>query len=53
VAFSFLYLAFRALLGALVRRRRGLDVNDLELLVLRHELEGSASPAGAAEASRC
>jgi len=39
VAFSFLYLAFRALLGALVRRRRGLDVKDLELLVLRHELE--------------
>jgi putative transposase len=39
VAFSFFYLAFRALLGALVRRRRGLDVKDLELLVLRHELE--------------
>jgi putative transposase len=39
MAFSFLYLAFRALLGALVRRRRGLDVKDLELLVLRHELE--------------
>jgi hypothetical protein len=39
VAFSFLYLAFRALLGALVRCRRGLDVKDVELLVLRHELE--------------
>jgi putative transposase len=39
VAFSFLDLAFRALLGALVRSRRGLDVKDLELLVLRHELE--------------
>jgi hypothetical protein len=39
VAFLFLYLAFRALLGALVRSRRGLDVKDLELLVLRHELE--------------
>jgi Homeodomain-like domain len=39
VAFSFLYLAFRALLGALVRSRRGLDVTDVELLVLRHELE--------------
>ena len=35
----FLYLAFRALLGALVRSRRGLDVKDVELLVLRHELE--------------
>jgi putative transposase len=39
VAFSFLYLALRALLGALVRSRRGLDVRDIELLVLRHELE--------------
>jgi putative transposase len=36
---SFLYLAIRALLGALVRSRRGLDVKDVELLVLRHELE--------------
>ncbi len=36
---SFLYLAFRALLGALVRSRRGLDAKDVELLVLRHELE--------------
>jgi hypothetical protein len=38
VAFSFFYVAFRALLGALVRCRRGLDVKDLELLVLRHEV---------------
>ena len=33
------YLAFRALLGVLVRSRRGPDVKDVELLVLRHELE--------------
>jgi len=39
MAFSFLYLAFRSLLAALVRSRRGLDVKDIELLVLRHELE--------------
>jgi putative transposase len=39
MAFSFLYLAFRALLGALVRCPRGLDVKDIELLVLRHELD--------------
>src|SRR6476661_631946 len=39
MVFSFLYLAFRAVLGALVRGRRGLDVKDVELLVLRHELE--------------
>jgi hypothetical protein len=39
MAFSFLYLALRALLGALVRSRRGLQVKDVELLVLRHELE--------------
>jgi hypothetical protein len=39
VAFSFLYVAFRALVGVLVRGRRGLDVKDLELLVLRHELD--------------
>jgi hypothetical protein len=38
MAFSFLYLAVRALLAALVRSRRGLDVKDVELLVLRHEL---------------
>jgi hypothetical protein len=39
LAVSFLYLAFRALLGTLVRGRRGRDVKDIELLVLRHELE--------------
>src|SRR3954447_15131114 len=38
MALSFLYLAVRTLLGALVRSRRGLDVKDIELLVLRHEL---------------
>ena len=39
MALSFIYLALRTLLGALVRSRRGLDVKDIELLVLRHELE--------------
>src|SRR5215216_2670180 len=39
MAFSFLYLAVRALLGALLRSRRSLHVKDVELLVLRHELE--------------
>src|SRR3954462_41331 len=39
MVFSFLYLAVRALLGALVRSRRGLQLKDVELLVLRHELE--------------
>ena len=39
MVFSFLYLSFRALLGAFVRSRRGLDSKDIELLVLRHELE--------------
>src|SRR5215211_6914553 len=39
MAFSFLYLPVRALLGALLRSRRGLHVKDVELLVLRHELE--------------
>jgi hypothetical protein len=36
---SFLYLAFKALLGALVRSRRGLDIKGVELLVFRHELK--------------
>ncbi len=36
--FSFAYLAFRALLGLLVRGRRGPGVRDIELIVLRHEL---------------
>jgi catechol 2,3-dioxygenase-like lactoylglutathione lyase family enzyme len=39
MAFSFLYLAVRALFGVLLRSRRGLHVKDIELLVLRHELE--------------
>jgi hypothetical protein len=39
MALSFLYLALRALLGALVHSRRGLHVKGIELLVLRHELE--------------
>src|SRR5437870_12495071 len=39
MALSFSYLAFRAMLGAIVRSRRGLDVKDIELLVLRHELD--------------
>jgi hypothetical protein len=38
MAFSFLYLAVRALLGAFVRSRRGLHVKGIELVVLRHEL---------------
>jgi putative transposase len=37
--FTFLYLAVRALLGVLVRSRCGPDVKDVELMVLRHELE--------------
>src|SRR5712691_3870244 len=37
--FSFLYLTVRALFGLLVRSRRGPDLKDVELLVLRHELE--------------
>ena len=39
MAVSFLYLASRALLGALAPQPPGLHVNDIELLVLRHELE--------------
>lgn len=37
--FSFAYLALRALLGLLVRSRRGPDIKDIELMVLRHELD--------------
>ncbi|MGD0166623.1 MAG: integrase core domain-containing protein [Gaiellaceae bacterium] len=37
--FSFLYLTFRALFGLLIRSRRGPEARDVELLVLRHELE--------------
>jgi putative transposase len=39
MVFSFLYLVVRALFGALVRSRRSLHMKDIELLVLRHELE--------------
>jgi len=39
MALAFLYLAVRALIGALVPSRRGLHVKDIKLLVLRHELE--------------
>jgi putative transposase len=39
MVFSFLYLVVRAVFGALLRSRRGLHVKDIELLVLRHELE--------------
>ena len=39
MVFSFLYLAVRSLFGVLVRSRRGLHVKEIELLVLRHELE--------------
>jgi putative transposase len=39
MVFSFLYLAVRAPFGALVRSRRGLHGKDIELMVLRHELE--------------
>ena len=38
MAFSLLYLGFRVLLGLIVCSRRGPDVKDLELMVLRHEL---------------
>jgi len=37
--FSFAYLAFRGLLGLLVRSRRGPHIKDIELMVLRHELD--------------
>ena len=50
MAFSFLYLAVRAVLGALIRSRRGLDVKDVELLVLRHELAILRRQGWAAEA---
>jgi hypothetical protein len=51
MVFSLLYLALRALLGVLVRSRRGVRVKDIELLVLRHGRE--ILGGGAAEASPC
>lgn len=39
MAFSFLCLAVRALIGLLVPSRRVPDVKDIESLLLRHELE--------------
>jgi putative transposase len=37
--FSFAYLVFRALLGLIVGSRRGPDIKDIELMVVRHELD--------------
>src|ERR1035437_3393727 len=48
--FSFLYLAVRALLGLLIRCRRGPDVKDVELLVLRHEPDVLRRQVGRPEA---
>jgi putative transposase len=39
MCFSLLYLTIRALFGLVVRSRWGRDAKDVELLVLRHELE--------------
>ena len=51
MALSFLYLAFRALLSALVRSRPSLHVKDVEPLVMRHELENPAQAGRAAGVS--
>jgi hypothetical protein len=40
---SFVYLAFVALLKLLLRGGRRVEVSDLELLVLRHQVGRSAS----------
>jgi putative transposase len=37
--FSFAYLVFRALLGLIVGSRRGPDIKNIELIVMRHELD--------------
>jgi hypothetical protein len=50
MAFSFFYLAVRALLGALVRSRRGLHVKDIELLVFTARARAPAPAGRAAEA---
>jgi hypothetical protein len=39
MALSFVYLAFVSLLRLLMRCSRSVDVKDIELLVLRHQLE--------------
>jgi putative transposase len=39
MALSFVYLAFVSLLRLLIRSGRTVDVKDVELLVLRHQLE--------------
>jgi hypothetical protein len=39
MALSFVYLAFVSLLKLLIRCGRRVDVKDIELLVLRHQLE--------------
>ena len=49
---SFLFLTVRALFGLLVRSRRGQGVKDVELLVLRHELEVLRRQSGRPELRR-
>jgi hypothetical protein len=44
MALSFVYLAFRALLGALVRCRRGVDVREIEPTVATSSGALSMSP---------
>jgi hypothetical protein len=39
MALSFVYLAFVSLLKLLIRCGRTVDVKDIELLMLRHQLE--------------
>ena len=39
MALSFVYLAFVSLLRLLIRCGRAVDVKDIELLLLRHQLE--------------
>lgn len=46
MVFSFPLSRVRAVLGALVRSLRSLDVKEVELLVLQHELEGLRRQVG-------